>query len=136
MRVSEIVALTLYLECRGEPALGQIAVGCVIRNRSRDKKHRWPRSLDEVCLQEKQFSCWNFTTPAKQQTIVDWDDPVWDQLFRLALAFTQDLIPDITNGANHYLNPKVVIAEAGKLPSWADSERVTMDVGNHRFYRL
>jgi|GEM_PF-4771195 len=68
--------------------------------------------------------------------LTDWDDQVWDRMFRLATAFVQDLIPDITNGANHYLNPSLVLKTAGKLPSWADPEKVVMEVARHRFYRL
>ena len=54
----EIMALTLWAESRGETLAGKIAVGTVILNRV---EHRsWDgKTVKEVCLLPKQFSCFN-----------------------------------------------------------------------------
>lgn len=50
-----VVASTLWLECRGELAEGRMAVASVIWNRAKSRV----RTVDQICLQPKQFSCWN-----------------------------------------------------------------------------
>jgi spore germination cell wall hydrolase CwlJ-like protein len=50
-----IISYTLYAEARGEPFKGKMAVAAVIQTRARLSD----LSLTEVCLREKQFSCWN-----------------------------------------------------------------------------
>lgn len=64
-RVVEVVAATLYHEARGEGGKGVEAVASVIYNRARQK--RWRKlGVVGVCLQRKQFSCFNagFRVPA------------------------------------------------------------------------
>ena len=56
VNASEIVAATLILEAGGEYATGSMeAVNEVIRNRAAKRK----LTTKQVCLQRKQFSCWN-----------------------------------------------------------------------------
>lgn len=59
---SEIMALTIWAESRGEPLAGKIAVGTVILNRV---EHRaWDgKTVKEVCLWPRQFSCFNDYDP-------------------------------------------------------------------------
>ena len=52
---AKIIALTLLGEARGEGEIGMYAVACVIKQRSLDRN----LSLLKVCLERKQFSCWN-----------------------------------------------------------------------------
>lgn len=54
-----VVASTLWLECRGEPEEGRMEVASVIWNRSKIRH----LTVDQVCLQPKQFSCWNDQKP-------------------------------------------------------------------------
>jgi len=51
-------AVTIWREARGEGQPGMLAVAFVIRNRAQQGKP-WPHDPDRVCLQRKQFSCWN-----------------------------------------------------------------------------
>lgn len=50
----ECVALAVYLESRGEPAAGQLAVASVVWNRT--ENHKWPKEPCEVVKQKKQFA--------------------------------------------------------------------------------
>jgi spore germination cell wall hydrolase CwlJ-like protein len=52
---ARIISYTIYAEARGEPFKGKMAVAAVIQTRARLSD----LSLTEVCLREKQFSCWN-----------------------------------------------------------------------------
>jgi N-acetylmuramoyl-L-alanine amidase len=130
----EILILTLHGECRGEPYFGQVAVGCVIRNRVVDK--RWPNSYKEICLQPKQFSFWNQTLPLSHlQAILGLE--ATKVLRCLAMSLMTWMIPDVTGGANHYINAFARPAE----PGWAqNTKQIVMWpsplIGVHTFYRL
>ncbi len=73
----EIIGLTIYGEARGELVEGQIAVGCVIRNRMHLKPSKY-KSYHEVCLEPKQFSCWNS------------DDKNYETLIQIANRLNKD----------------------------------------------
>jgi N-acetylmuramoyl-L-alanine amidase len=130
----EIFVLTLYGECNGEPYVGQLAVACVIRNRVIDS--RWPDTYEEVCLQPKQFSCWNAVLPTGHlRAILNLD--ITKRLRFIAEGIRTGVIPDITDGANHYINPFAGPPE----PKWAQNVKpITLwpsaFTGSHAFYRL
>jgi len=130
----EVFVLTLYGECRGEPYFGQLAVACVIRNRLVDK--RWPDSYKEVCLQPKQFSFWNQVSPLSHlRAVLALEDT--KRLSYIAAGVRMWIIPDVTQGANHYINPFARPAE----PKWAQNvKQITLWpgelIGSHAFYRL
>lgn len=130
----EIVALTIYGEARGEPVEGQIAVGCVIRNRVRDK--RWPDDFRGVCLQPSQFSCWNEGDPtqaavlrAARKAQIGQHDPVMRQCLWVALGVCDDSVQDTVRGANHYF------ADSIAPPSWSERMILVAKRGHHTFFR-
>lgn len=119
---------TLWGECRGEPFIGQVAVACVIRNRVRDP--RWPGTYRSVVTQPKQFSCWNSSIPHPTGTALE-------VLSLIADGIMDGTIPDITNGANHYINTYARPPE----PDWARKiKNITLWpsplLGVHTFYKL
>jgi hypothetical protein len=125
-----IAALTVWREARGEPPDGRLAVAMVIRNRMKDP--RWPDSASNVCLQAKQFSCFNLGDPNSVLFPTATGDESWKSscvawMKSKHLSLASD---DLTHGANHYLNPN-----AGR-PNWLDSSKVTMKIGNHTFLKL
>lgn len=135
-----ILGLTLYGEARGEPISGQIAVGCTIRNRLNDPKHRWGQSYRDICLQPKQFSCWNDGSDQNHADLMKAASlllqkgdppPVLEQCAWIALGLVRGAILDTVKGANHYhtalLNPR---------PSWAQTYVPIKQVDHHVFYRL
>lgn len=129
-----IVALTIFGEARGEPVDGQIAVACVIRNRVRDL--RWPDDYSGVCLQKKQFSCWNPNDPtypeivkAAERTLISGMSPILKQCEWIASGVIRGAVLDITDRANHYH------ARTIKTPRWAKGMVMTGAKGQHVFYR-
>lgn len=120
---------TLWGECRGEPFIGQVAVACVIRNRVDDS--RWPNTYEGVVTQPKQFSCWD------GGNVPGMGGDSMGVLSFIAHGVISGVIPDITDGANHYINAYARPPE----PSWARKlEQVTIWpgrlIGAHTFYKL
>ena len=117
---SDIVAATLILEAGGEYASGSMeAVHEVIINRS------LKRSLTpwDVCLEYKQFSCWNTMDLARGIAIAQ-RHPRW----RSAKVIVASDVTNHTLGADHY---HANYCE----PYWAKHMTVTVVIGRHIFYR-
>lgn len=137
----EVLALTLYGEARGESVDGQVAVANVIINRLRVQPGRY-KSVIDVCLQDRQFSCWNDA------------DPNYPKLIELALQISAGRIPserafiqcqyiargvlnrifaDSTKGSLNYMTTDLFHSE--KKPSWAnDPKTKPLEIGNHTFF--
>ena len=117
---SEIVAATLILEAGGEYAYGSMqAVHEVILNRA-VKRRLTPK---QVCLQRKQFSCWNSgkiaTLLAKAKRHPRYSE---------ALAIVHSAPTNYTGGADHYHADYC-------NPYWVSSMTVTTKIGRHIFYK-
>lgn len=117
---SEIVAATLILEAGGEYAYGSMqAVHEVILNRAVKRR----LTAKQVCLQRKQFSCWNsgkiaaLLAKAKRH-------PRWHE----ALAIVHSAPTNYTGGADHYHADYCD-------PYWASSMQKTCKIGRHIFYK-
>lgn len=115
------LALNIYHEARGEPLLGQIAVGTVTMNRS-----DW--NTAEICsvvYAPKQFS-WThlkgdpFKFPPPE-------DVSWIKSKVLAAKIIRGIYKDVTNGATHYHTSQV-------RPEWRKRLKRTTVIGNHIFY--
>ena len=109
---SEIVTATLILEAGGEHAEGAMqAVHEVILNRAVKRR----LTSKQVCLQRKQFSCWNSgkiaTLLAKAKRHPRWHE-----------ALT------IVHSADHYHADYC-------NPYWASSMQKTCKIGRHIFYK-
>ena len=117
---------TLWGEARGEPTRGKLAVGWVIRNRSRRRN----QAIQEVCLAPKQFSCWNPDDPNRSKMLAAYDtDPgTWGMCEAVVDLIDSGDTMDPTTGADHYFAHQS-IAE----PSWAARMKVTAEIGRHRF---
>ena len=125
-----IVALTLLGEARGEGEKGMYAVGCVIQQRAIERKKR-PAT---VCLQPKQFSCWNGVgireAEKKWFKLGDKNTLYARELARKIVA-KKDLERKVVGFANHFHAKSMK-----RKPYWAKDENSTATVGNHVFYRL
>ncbi len=131
----EILTLTIYGEARGEPIEGQIAVGCVIRNRTNGK------GFSQVCLAPKQFSCWNehdsnrvILEKIAQKMIAGQvlNDNMLDQISWVAKGIINNLIIDNTHGAKNYLTRKLFI---NNPPSWAQNlKNEPLVIGRQLFF--
>jgi len=123
---ARIISYTIYGEARGEPFKGKLAVAAVIQTRAR----RSNTSLTEICLTEKQFSCWNGLKavpefygagegmrPADMKARSDCYGIAW-----VLMTSTREW-----NYLTHFYNPDKV------TPSWATSLRGKRVIGNHVF---
>ena len=136
----EVLGLTIYGEARGEPIEGQIAVGCIIRNRMNTGKYT---TYKEVCLEEKQFSCWNENDPnypmlidimnklAREETVTDLH---LKQCLYIAAGIKSHILSDNTNNAHHYMTKKLLYSN--DKPDWALKTRDEKAIGNHVFFNV
>ena len=131
------LATAIYFESRGEPTLGQIAVGQVILTRVYD-----PRYPDNVCDVVKQgyYYSWDETIPilhkcqfsfwcdGKPETITDYKAYLWAEEIAWAILEGPLNMVDLTEGSTHYHAHYV-------KPSWSERVTQTVRINDHIFYR-
>jgi 8-oxo-dGTP pyrophosphatase MutT (NUDIX family) len=129
-----VIAATLWGEARGEGEVGMHAVMNVIMNRA----HGNFKKAKDVVLKPYQFSIWNNVKDPKaaainladiQRTGTAKEHPAYIKALELVDLAMRDQLPDITNGAIAYFNPKKA------NPKWAKVLVKTKSIGNHDFYR-
>lgn len=131
----EVLALTIYGEARGENPLGQIAIGCVIRNRV--QKISYTTTYKKICLKPKQFSCWN-ENDSNYLVLIglavqeEWKEPVLLQCKFIASGIYNGKLLDVTGGADHYMTTKLYKEHP---PIWSNKMKVTRVIGNHTFLK-
>lgn len=129
-----VLALCIWGEARGEPIEGQIAVGCVVRNRAERSGHDWWA----VCLAPKQFSCFNETDPnypkiqrAADLLVEHTPTPILAQALWIATGVIHHDVMDNTHGAQNYLTTGLLQSE--RAPSWAVNRPILATIGAHSF---
>lgn len=111
----QLFARTLDAEARGEPYIGQVAVGAVIMNRVRDS--RFPNTISGVIYQP-----WAFTAVARGHI---WEQTPSNQIVKATLAAYRGWDP--TYGCVYYYN-------ASKVESnWIFSRKTVRTIGKHIF---
>jgi spore germination cell wall hydrolase CwlJ-like protein len=129
------LAQAIYFEARGEPAVGQMAVGLVIMNRARTP--HYPHTICGVVNQNAnlfnrcQFS---YRCDGKVDMITEWEP--WQQILRrsdLLMACNDECTdPEMPTGtlalSTHYHDISV-------SPSWSRKLRRTGQIGRHIFYQ-
>jgi N-acetylmuramoyl-L-alanine amidase len=116
----EVVAATLILEAGGErDPRAMEAVMEVIRNRAVARN----RSMESICLQRLQFSCWN-SISVQNGIAKAKKHPKW----KLALTIVNSSPTYHTSGADHYHTHAV-------NPSWNRKMNRTVVIQNHVFFR-
>ena len=126
-----MLAITIFLEASGEPIEGQVAVGCVIKNRC--VKHT-KNDLHSTILALKQFSCWNDPTRGISlyrdlSSLSVRDRKIFSQCFWVASGVLCGEILDNVGGADHYYAWRLV------RPLWAMKMKKTRTIQNHVFYK-
>lgn len=134
------VRATLEGECRGEPILGQIAVGCVIRNRVKQGTSLYGMGWVEVCLKPHQFSCWWGTDANSEhvyqtaQVLIEHGPDINAQLEWITKGIIGGMIQDDpTHGATNYLEETLFLTHP---PSWAQHPVKTVTIGQHVFLTI
>lgn len=109
-----LLARLISAEARGEPYIGQVAVGAVVLNRIEHPS--FPTSLSGVIYQNGAFSC-----------LYDgqFDKPVADSAYKAARDALNGMDP--SGGAIYYFNP------ATATNGWIWSRPYITTIGKHRF---
>ncbi|OGK27923.1 hypothetical protein A3D80_03825 [Candidatus Roizmanbacteria bacterium RIFCSPHIGHO2_02_FULL_40_13b] len=132
-----ILARAIYGEAGGESKEAKIGVGWAIRNRVVDSKNRWGKTFHAVILEPLQYEPFNdpnkdvfkkITNPPLDNSL---ENNAWQDSYESALAIILDQVKDPTMGANHFLSK-----DLNHLPDWVDQKKLTVEIGNTRFYKL
>ena len=133
--VQMILARAIFGEARGESRDGKVAVGWVIRNRAENGRW-WGTDYHGVILKPLQFSAFNqgdtnrifVEDPLHRNS--QQDREAWYECYGTAGQVLNSEIADTTKRADHFYSISI------PKPSWADEAKFTIQIGNHRFYRL
>ena len=109
-----LLARIISAEARGEPYLGQVAVGAVILNRVEHPS--FPDTISGVIYQNGAFSCL-------------YDGQFYEAVSQSAYSAARDALNglDPSGGAIYYYNPKTATNK------WIRSRPVITTIGNHVF---
>lgn len=110
----ELLARIISAESRGEPYMGQVAVGAVVLNRIEHPS--FPDTLSGVVYQKGAFSCLNDG---------QFYEPIADSCYTAARDAINGLDP--SGGAIYYYNPKK------STNKWIFSRPIITTIGKHRF---
>ncbi len=112
----DLLARVINGEARGEPYLGQVAVGAVIMNRV--KSSEFPNTIAGVIYQKGQFTC---------VTDGQIDKPFEDKATIYKAAREAMNGSDPTNGCLYFYDPRYTKSK------WLFSLKTVVTIGNHRF---
>ena len=112
----QLMARAINGEARGEPYLGQVAVGAVIMNRV--KSSEFPNTIAGVIYQKGQFTC---------VTDGQIDKPFEDKATIYKAAREAMNGSDPTNGCLYFYDPRYTKSK------WLFSLKTVATIGNHRF---
>lgn len=127
------LAEAIFFESRGEPIKGQYAVAFAIINRRDDK--RWPNTVKGVVDQRIRGTCQfsyvcQLDTELRSKMIAN-RDTIWDKSLQVAHDVYYFAVPDLTDGADHFYNPKKV----SRTPRFARVYEYVATIGDHKFYK-
>jgi len=124
----EIVAQTILAEARGDGRAGMYAVAACIKVRAEKRK----LTHAQVCLQPKQFSCWNVSDPNRKKMESFLGLP--QAGYALMLAGNMDKVnTKFIGGADHYMTVK--LWRTGRV-KWARGYKPVAFVGCHAFFKI
>jgi len=126
---SDIVAMTILGEARGEGKAGMYAVACVIAQRSIEwKRNGKAITPKQVCLRDWQFSCWNKNDPNRKKL------PTLLKTHRHA-AYAKMLASNLNNLQRSYVNNADHYCHVNTHRKWTRGNTIKV-IGNHKFYKL
>ena len=109
-----LLARLISAEARGEPYVGQVAVGAVVLNRVEHPS--FPNSISGVIYQPGAFSCLDDG---------QFDQPIAESAYRAAQEALDGSDP--SGGAIYYFNPVTATS------AWIWSRPLIVQIGRHRF---
>jgi len=134
----DVLARTIFGEARGEYFRREgglasfMAVANVVMNRV-SQQSRFGKTVAEVCMKPRQFSCWNPQDSNAQiiRTVTRDSDPLFALCLNVAEKVAQGEWPDLTHGSDHYY-----ALTMPKAPLWAVGQSPKIKIGQHVFYKL
>ena len=121
------LAEALYFEARGEPIIGQLAVGEVILNRVEDR--RYPSSICKVINQGtgRRFACqFTYTCDGKLESV--HERKPYEMALKIAKILLTTHDRKLTKGSTHYHSNYV-------NPKWSKKFERVAKFGRHIFYK-
>ena len=109
-----LLARLISAEARGEPYVGQVAVGAVVLNRVAHSS--FPNSISGVIYQSGAFTC---------LTDGQFNKPIADSAYKAAREALNGWDP--SGGAIYYYNPRTATSK------WIFSRKTITTIGKHRF---
>jgi spore germination cell wall hydrolase CwlJ-like protein len=137
-RQEKCLATMVYGESRGEAYTGKVGVAYTAVNRAANT------SICDVILRPKQYSIFNdnidLRLAAMSPTILpsqknEIDNAGWQESLKVARLVLSGKVTDPTEGATHYLAPKVMKSKKYKYPKWSKQYTLVAVIDNHRFYK-
>lgn len=137
---SQVLALTIYGEARGESTRGKIAVGSVILERV-DHRDWDGKTIPEVCLKKWQFSCYNENDPNYRKLLhiaENWDkEIVANMVLNSCWGISLGLISGDINRTPEIAEShccQYATARGAEKAHWDDKMKVILREGAHIFY--
>lgn len=125
----DILTGTIFGEARGEIAEGKIGVGLTIRTRV-EHPGWWGRNWREVCLADRQFTCWIDHNADVIVRARDSKSNDWKMCRTIAIDVYLGYMQDRLGKPTHYYNPREV---SGGAPYWEKRMIKLTTIGNHVF---
>jgi hypothetical protein len=131
----DLAVRTMLGEARSQGDAGLAAVAHVILNRASSGRYGGS-NVSDVVLAKNQFEPWS----TRKGELLSYapTSPDYQRAAAILDAASSGEMPDITGGATHFLNRKVVqgrgtYANPNGLPNWAQGDG--QDIGDHTFYK-
>lgn len=127
----KLLSLLIYGEARGEGVEGMLGAGSVAMNRARQKG----KTLQEIILQPKQFSCFNRDNPnceVLEELAIKWDEYIKTnrelrQSYWIAKGLIEGYLYSNVGDANHYHTDDV-------NPPWTKNMTRVKQIRRHIFW--
>lgn len=124
----DLVARTLYGEARREPPETRVAIAEVVYNRAIQRSPRFGLSVEAVCRQPDQFSCWNPGDPNRGRTLsISLCDPEIADCVTIARDLVAGRVGGLTLGADHFHHRRV-------SPYYSRQHAPCAQIGNYVFF--
>jgi len=146
------LALNIWHEARGTSPSDRLAVGHVTKNRADHPKY--PEEICDVVFQgvhakdgrgeayPLRFKCqFSWYCDGRSDTIkltdrkgavIHLNVQLWEQIQTMSFDILAGFTTDPTNGATHYLNPRVLV----RTPRWTREFALVHQTDGHKFYRM
>ena len=125
------LAQNIFYEARDEQTIGQVAVGFVVLNRTKDGK--FPGTICGVIHEKHKirnhYVC-QFSWVCNRQRVKwnDQDKKDWLKAINLAKVIIENNITDPTRGSIFFHDRKI-------HPSWIKEMKFSNTIGSHKFYQ-